>query len=87
LRRIYRGWLIVAATTVACLMAYAPAVYGFVLFLEPLEEEFGWSRAVLDGSVSVFWVRAPLTPLIGRYIDRYGGKSILLVSASSRASP
>ena len=77
--KIERKWPVLAAMTIASLVCYGPAVYAFTLFLGPLEEEFGWSRAALGGSVSIFWLGAPLTVPIGRWIDRYGAKRMMLV--------
>ena len=79
LETIERKWLVLVAMTTASLVCYGPAVYAFTLFLNPLEGEFGWGRAAIGGSVSVFWLGAPLTVLIGRWVDRYGAKRMMLV--------
>lgn len=76
-----RSSLILVSVTISNLMAYGPAVYAYTLFLKPLEDEFGWSRAVLGGSLSVFWLGAPLTPLIARSMDRFGAKPFLIGGA------
>lgn len=80
-RELDRKWVVLVAMTTASIVCYGPAVYAFTLFLGPLEEEFGWGRAAIGGSVSIFWLGAPLTILIGQWVDRYGAKRMLLAGA------
>lgn len=51
--RIYYGWVIVLATFLAMLVVSIPA-YTFGVFIQPLTETFGWSRANISGAMSVF---------------------------------
>lgn len=47
------------------------------LFMEPLEQEFGWTRAQMAlGMTILSAVGIPLAPLAGFLIDRYGGRRI-----------
>lgn len=70
---LYHGWKVVAALFLAGMMVYGCGLYSFTLFITPLTEEFGWSRAATSGLVSVFWLSAPLTLAGDTIIRRIGG--------------
>lgn len=76
-KSIYRGWYVIFSLFVAGMMVYGAGLYGFTLLVPPLSEEFGWSRAATGGLVSVFWLAAPLTPLGGRAISRFGAARVV----------
>jgi OFA family oxalate/formate antiporter-like MFS transporter len=59
------------------------AVATLSIFVVPMTEEFGWSRGLFSGAVSVGGLLAvAISPLAGRIIDRYGG-GIVVASASA----
>lgn len=76
-----RGWpiLIAGAAGIALTTIH---IYATGLFFQPLEAEFGWPRAevssalVLPSIIAFF-----LTPLCGRFIDRYGARGVALPGA------
>lgn len=78
----YRGWL----TVVVCLLGIStgPAAFGLSsLFLlgGPLGEEFGWSRTAISTAVSVMMLCTALSlPFMGRLVDRFGVKRVLIPS-------
>lgn len=51
-RRVHRAWW-VAAITLASLIAAAGFRSSTGALLEPLEEDFGWSRGTTSGAVSL----------------------------------
>ena len=68
-----------AGTTVFARMA--PSVFVLGIFLSPIADEFGWSRTLIAGAVSVGAVASMvLSPIIGWAVDRYGAGIILTVS-------
>jgi len=83
LRRVlptYYGWWVVAAATGALAVSSGISFWAFGLYFEPLEEEFGWTRAQLSGAVSLVWLVAGLLgPVVGWWIDRYGVRGAMLV--------
>jgi MFS family permease len=78
----YRGWLIV----VVCLLGIStgPAAFGLSsLFLlgGPMGEEFGWSRTAISSAVSVMMLCTAFSlPFMGRLVDRFGAKRVLIPS-------
>lgn len=81
LRGAYMGWWVAAAVGMVAFsrVAFFNPVLG--VFIEPLEEEFGWSRATIAGAVSMgTLLGAVLAPLLGRFIDRHGGRLFMVGS-------
>ena len=78
----YRGWL----TVVVCLLGIStgPAAFGLAalgLFAGPLEQEFGWSRTAISSTVSVMMICTAVSlPIMGRIVDRFGAKKVLVPS-------
>ena len=53
----------------------------FSLFIEPLEQEFGWSRADMSLALTLFTGCLAVTlPLMGRLVDRFGSRRVLAPS-------
>lgn len=71
-------WRVVAGTGIG--MASCYAVFSFVasLFVQPLQDEFGWTRGQQALSHNANLVAAFLAPFIGAYIDRVGVRKVLL---------
>jgi len=68
-----------AGTTVFARMA--PSVFVLGIFLSPIADEFGWSRTLIAGAVSVGAVASMvLSPIVGWAVDRYGAGIILTIS-------
>ena len=77
--RFFYGWVVVAAAFCVALVAYG-IQYSFGIFLEPLEEDFGWSRALISGAASLFmFSRGALAILTGWTTDRYGPRRIVAI--------
>ena len=82
LRHAYYGWWMLAASVVAVALAAGISFWSFGLYVDPLESQFGWSRAEVSGGFSVgFLASAIAAPLIGWWIDRYGPRRVILIGA------
>ncbi|MSQ24628.1 MAG: MFS transporter [Chloroflexi bacterium] len=71
-KRPFYGWVIVVVTA---LKEFGTGLtnQGFATYLGPLQQEFGWSRALLAGPRSITQLEgAALGPLSGWMIDRFG---------------
>jgi MFS family permease len=54
-------------------------VYTFSVFVKPLATEFGWSREAISGGFAIAAVTLGLvSPLLGRWIDSFGPRRIIL---------
>lgn len=82
LRHAYYGWWMLAASVFAVAIAAGLSFWSFGLYVDPLESQFGWSRAEVSGGFSVgFLASAIAAPLIGWWIDRYGPRRIIFIGA------
>lgn len=54
--------------------------YAFGLFLEPLEDTFGWRRTYISASLSFMALGSLAGPLLGRLMDRYGARPVMTAS-------
>jgi MFS family permease len=80
-KRVYYGWAIVIATFVVS-FGQVP-VFGPVLgvFILPMQEELGWSRATIALGFTIGSVTGSITTfIIGSFLDRYGAR-ITVVSS------
>jgi sugar phosphate permease len=76
-RRIHRAWTVAAVTFVALVAAAAFRSSTGVL-LEPIENEFGWSRADTAGAVSLNLVVYGLTaPFAAALMERFGVRRVV----------
>ena len=77
----YYGWIVLACLCCAGFARQGPAVATFSVFVEPLTQEFGWSRTAISGAVSLGGVLAALvSPLIGPVLDRRGSRLVLCLA-------
>ncbi len=69
-----------AACAIGMMVSVVPFHIGtFPLFLGPVSAEFGWGRADFAKSVGMAGVCAALAaPFVGRLVDRFGARSVLL---------
>ena len=79
LRNAYYGWYLLIAAVIG--MAIASGVSFWVLgyYVTPLEEEFGWSRTLLQTGISVsLLISGIASPLAGKVVDKYGPRRSII---------
>ena len=82
MRRFYYGWWILAASVVAMTVVSGLAAWSLGLYVRPLEEEFGWSRAEVSlGFSAGILVSGLAGPAIGHWVDRFGPRSCVIVGS------
>lgn len=79
-QREYDGWLIVGVVFLASALTIGSSNYAFGLYVEPLEETFGWRRTAIAGSLSFAAIGGMTAPLLGRFMDRCGARPLLASS-------
>jgi MFS family permease len=78
---IFYGWFVVAACFAATFTLGA-GMFMFGVFFKPLENEFGWTRALISSGYTAFLMGYALSSIAsGRLADRYSPRPILLMSA------
>ncbi len=77
-----RRWWIVAVAALGLSTSPGQFAFGaFSLFIEPLEQEFGWARGDMSLALTLFTLCLAITlPFIGRVVDAYGSRRVLAPS-------
>ncbi|MBI2829586.1 MAG: MFS transporter [Chloroflexi bacterium] len=84
--RIFYGYWILAVSFTSLFVASGLAGYSFSLFVTPLQEEFGWGRAaIMLANTMRMGIQILIAPIIGRLVDRYGPKLIMVAGAMIQA--
>lgn len=80
--RLYYGWVILGASVLAMAVGSGMSFWSFGLYVDPLESEFGWSRAEVSAGVSAsLAVGAVSGPFLGRWIDAQGPRVVITIGA------
>jgi MFS family permease len=78
--RIYYGWVVVAVVIVSGVAASAGTLAVNGVFLKPITEEFGWSRATYSGATAMGTLIGALLALgAGPLVDRWGPRWPMVV--------
>ena len=82
-RRLFYGWWVLTASVCVMTVISGLSVWANGLYVEPLEQEFGWSRAEVSlGFSAGILVAGFAGPLIGVWIDRLGPRSAMLAGTA-----
>lgn len=80
---VFRGWFVVAGCSLCMLVSGGIGWFTFPVFIPSLKEEFGWTDLQLGLAVGLWaGVGALCAPLIGRIVDRFGSRWIMIVGAA-----
>jgi MFS family permease len=78
----FYGWLVVA---VAGIVTFAEVTFFqpvLAVFIVPLGEEFGWSRATVAGAMGLGSILGGFTsPVVGPILDRWGGRWVMALTS------
>jgi MFS family permease len=82
LRPMFYGWWIVAGSFLILFITVGIGLYAPPVFLVPLQEHFGWSRAAIaTGSAIAAVVSGMVSPLVGAWIDKFGSRKVMTCGA------
>lgn len=74
-------WIIVGVSFTILGLTYT-VVHSFSIFFVALLKEFGWSRSITAGAISLFWVlHGIIGPFAGIMVDRFGSRRVFLLGA------
>jgi len=75
----FYGWVILGVAGAAAFSSGPGQTYAVSVFLDPIIDDFGWSRTLVSGLYSAGSLTAALTMvLIGRMLDRFGARVMLV---------
>jgi len=81
--RVFYGYWIVAAAMLVQMLINGAGMYAFSLFVTPLEEAFGWTRAGIMLAFVVYNLGlAATSPLVGRLVDRHPARLVIAAGAT-----
>ena len=65
---------------IICMAMVANLQYGWTLFVDPMSEKFGWSKAAIQVAFSIFVLTETwLVPVEGWAMDKFGPRPVVLV--------
>ena len=65
---------------IICMVMIANLQYGWTLFVGPITEKYGWTRAAIQVAFTIFVVTETwLVPIEGYLVDRFGPRPVVLV--------
>ncbi len=75
-------WRVVGAASIGLFLGFSTFMgIVFGLFIKPLSSEFGWSRTQISLALTISTALVIiLAPVLGRFIDNYGARRILIPS-------
>lgn len=81
-RRIYYGWGLVGTLGLTEMTSWGVLYYAFGVFLVPMEQELGWSRAAMAGAFSLTLLLSGIAAVpVGRWVDRHGPRLLMTVGS------
>ncbi|MFN8525640.1 MAG: MFS transporter [Chloroflexota bacterium] len=81
---LYYGWILVLILGITETTSWGILYYSFTVFLAPMEQELGWSRAAMTGAFSLALLLSGIAAVpVGRWLDGHGAR--LLMTAGSIA--
>jgi sugar phosphate permease len=80
--RIFYGWWVIGALVLALMISSGTGFYCFGVFMDPVREDFGWTKAQVTWIITIYWIVSGFSaPILGRLIDIHGARKIMLCTA------
>ena len=86
-RRGFARGTVVWTLATAELVSWGTLYYSFSLFVLPMQQELGWSKAELNGALSLGLLIVGMSGLpVGSWIDRHGGRLLMTLGSLGGAA-
>jgi MFS family permease len=86
-RVFYYGWRVVFASAIGLFWTVPISVYSFPVFLKPLMQEFHAGRSAISlGFTLQLIAGVAAAPFLGRLLDRFGSRRVILIGTAIFAS-
>ena len=80
--RAGNGWPLLWALAAAQVVSWGSVFYSFSLFVVPMEAELGWSRAAINGALTIGLLTSGFVAYpVGTWIDRHGGRWLMALGS------
>jgi MFS family permease len=79
-RKPFHGYYVAVVVFLSTGLSIGMAQYSFGEFVEPLQEEFGWTQTQLNLSLTFAFISGILAPFVGRLSDRFGTRPVMFAS-------
>ena len=80
--KAFYGWWIVFAGTLILSVSSGIGFYGHGVILDPLRTLHGWPKATISSAITLYFLTAGIMGMIiGRQVDRYGPKWVLILGS------
>lgn len=78
----FYGWYIAGVCLISLFIAHGVGTSNYGLFIKPFIKDFGWSRAAVSGAHFILGIVFGLaSPLVGRLIDCFGSRKVMIPGA------
>jgi MFS family permease len=79
---MYYGWVLVLTLSLTETTSWGILYYAFTVFLTPMQEELGWSRAAMTGAFSLALLLSGVAGMpVGRWLDRHGPRVLMTLGS------
>ncbi|MEM4724623.1 MAG: MFS transporter, partial [Candidatus Hadarchaeum sp.] len=78
-KKLFYGWIVVLASFLSMLVV--GLIYSYGVFIKPLTQEFGWSRASISLAFSISILLSTMSLPLGRMSDIYGVRKVIMIGA------
>lgn len=82
---IFFGWRIVAASFLVTFTIYGVSIYAFIVLIQALAAQHGWTTTETGGLVSAMWLAAPLALLAGPLAQRFNPWRLITIGVALQA--
>jgi len=84
LARLFYGWRVVAACFLIAAVAWSLGLFGSSVYLQAVTSAHGWPISEVASAITLFFlVSAAIQRIVGRSIDRWGPRPVLLLGLAS----